>query len=172
MDQSKNNFGTIEGLTFSSFFYFSRINNSIPAPTTWFWPFSKKFWINPNIWIGPNPFWISPKFFFHYSRINNWIPAPKPKIFRDTNITLLHADEVSPHVIRVLFQASGPDHMGIYFSPKSGVTLTTWSFSDGELLEGPKWKDDRPTYYIFHSGGLSPAPWQFWLQFKVRWFEN
>ena len=107
--------------------------------------------------------------FFHFSRINNWIPAPKPKIFRDTNITLLHADEVSPHVIRLLFQASGPDHMGIYFSPKSGVTLTTWSFSEGELLEGPKWKDDRPTYYIFHSGGLSPAPWRFWLQFKVRY---
>ena len=117
---------------------------------------SKKFWD------------LIEKYFFHYSRINNWIPAPKPKIFRDTNITLLHADEVSPHVIRLLFQASGPDHMGIYFSPKSGVTLTTWSFSEGELLEGPKWKDDRPTYYIFHSGGLSPAPWQFWVQFKVR----
>ena len=101
-------------------------------------------------------------------RINNWIPAPKPKIFRDTNITLLQNDEISPHVRRLLFQASGPDHMGIYFSPKSGVKLATWSFSDGQLLEGPKWKDDRPTYYIFHSHGLSPAPWQFWLQFKVN----
>ena len=119
-------------------------------------------------WSKPFLDLIEKYFFFPYSRINNWIPAPKPKIFRDTNITLLHADEVSPHVVRLLFQASGPDHMGIYFSPKSGVTLTTWSFSEGELLEGPKWKDDRPTYYIFHSGGLSPAPWQFWLQFKVR----
>ena len=109
--------------------------------------------------------------FFSPNRINNWIPAPKPKIFRDTNITLLHADEVSPHVVRLLFQTSGPDHMGIYFSPKSGVSLTTWSFSDGEVLEGPKWKDERPTYYIFHSHGLSPAPWQFWLQFKVRVFK-
>ena len=94
-------------------------------------------------------------------------PCPKTKIFRDTNITLLHADEVSPHVVRLLFQTSGPDHMGIYFSPKSGVSLTTWSFSEGEVLEGPKWKDERPTYYIFHSHGLSPSPWQFWLQFKV-----
>ncbi len=100
-------------------------------------------------------------------RINNWIPAPKPKIFRDTNITLLHADEVSPHVVRLLFQATGPDHMGIFFSPVSGVKLKTWSFSNGEVLEGPTWKDDRPTYYIFYSHGLSPSPWQFWLDFKV-----
>lgn len=103
-------------------------------------------------------------------RINNWIPAPKPKIFRDTNITLLHADEVAPHVVRLLFQASGPDHMGIFFSPVTGVKLNTWSFSDGEVLEGPSWKDDRPTHYIFYSHGLSPSPWQFWLEFKVIFF--
>lgn len=100
-------------------------------------------------------------------RINNWIPAGKPKFFRDTNITLMHSDEMAPHVIRLLFQASGPDHMGIYFSPKPGVTLKTWSFSEGEILEGPKWKDDRPTFYIFYSHGLQPSPWQFWLEFKV-----
>ena len=105
-------------------------------------------------------------------KINNWIPGPKPKIFRDTNITLLHADEVAPHVMRFLFQASGPDHMGVYFSPKSGVTLNTWSFSDGELLQGPTWKDGRPTYYIFYSHGLSPSPWQFWLEFKVKLMKN
>ena len=49
----------------------------------------------------------------------------------------------------------------------SGVKLNTWSFSNGELLEGPTWKDNRPTYYIFYSHGLAPTPWTFWLDFKV-----
>ena len=100
-------------------------------------------------------------------RLNNWIVAPKPKIFRDTNITLVQMEELSPHNYRFLFQASGPDHMGIYISPVSGVKLNTWSFSNGELLEGPTWKDERPTYYIFNSHGISPVPWTFWLEFKV-----
>ena len=105
-------------------------------------------------------------------------------------------EELSPHNYRFLFKASGPDHMGIYISPGifiyffvclftfcqsavcfyfliwrnfpvSGVKLTTWSFSNGELLEGPTWKDNRPTYYIFYSHGLAPTPWTFWLDFKV-----
>ena len=106
--------------------------------------------------------------YYHISRINNWIVAPKPKIFKDTNITLVQMDELSPHNYRFLFQASGPDHMGIFISPLPGVKLNTWSFSNGELLEGPPWKDDRPTYYIFYSHGLSPSPWTFWLDFKVQ----
>ena len=129
-----------------------------------------------------------------FFRLNNWIVGPKPKIFRDTNITLIQMEELSPHNYRFLFQASGPDHMGIYISPGtymiyllcclhcqlfvcllliwwnfpvSGVKLNTWSFSNGELLEGPTWKDNRPTYYIFYSHGLAPTPWTFWLEFKV-----
>ncbi len=47
-------------------------------------------------------------------RVNHWVAAPKPKIFRPTNITLLHSDEVQPHVMRLLFQVTGPDHMGIF----------------------------------------------------------
>jgi len=101
-------------------------------------------------------------------KLNNWIVGPKPKIFRDTNITLIQMEELSPHNYRFLFQASGPDHMGIYISPVSGVKLNTWSFSNGELLEGPTWKDNRPTYYIFYSHGLAPTPWTFWLDFKVH----
>ena len=52
--------------------------------------------------------------------------------------------------------------MGIYFSPAAGVTLTSWSFENGKILTGPVWKDDRPTYYIFYSHGLSPSSWEFW----------
>ena len=52
--------------------------------------------------------------------------------------------------------------MGIYFSPAAGVTLTNWSFENGKILTGPVWRDDRPTYYIFYSHGLSPSSWEFW----------
>jgi hypothetical protein len=58
--------------------------------------------------------------------------------------------------------------MGIYMSPASRVKMETWSLSDGEILEGPIWKDARPTYYIFHSHGLSPTPWDFWVELSVR----
>ena len=57
--------------------------------------------------------------------------------------------------------------MGIYFSPVVGVRLKTWSFADGKVLDGPSWKDERPTYYVFHSHGISPTPWQFWIEFQV-----
>ena len=52
--------------------------------------------------------------------------------------------------------------MGIYFSPAAGVTLTNWSFENGKILAGPAWRDERPTYYIFYSHGLSPSSWEFW----------
>ena len=57
--------------------------------------------------------------------------------------------------------------MGIYFSPVSDVRLKSWSFADGKILDGPVWKDERPTYYIFHSHGISPLTWQFWVEFRV-----
>ena len=62
--------------------------------------------------------------------------------------------------------------MGIYFSPAVGVRLKSWSFSDGKILDGPSWKDERPTYYIFHSHGISPTPWQFWIEFQVSIFKS
>ena len=69
------------------------------------------------------------------------------------------------------FYFIGPDHMGIYFSPAVGIRLKSWSFSNGKILDGPPWKDERPTYYIFHSHGISPTPWQFWIEFKV-WYNR
>ena len=57
--------------------------------------------------------------------------------------------------------------MHVLYSPVDGVKLKTWSFSDGELLGGPEWKNGRPTYYIFYSHGLSPSPWEFWVELDV-----
>ena len=82
-------------------------------------------------------------------------------------MTLLQTETPTPDTVKLLFEAKGPDHMGIMFSPEVGVLLQTWSFADGQPLEGPKWKDDRSTYYIFHSRGMMATPFQFWLEFKV-----
>ena len=56
--------------------------------------------------------------------------------------------------------------MGIFFSPVVGAKLTAWRFGD-DILTGPVWKDDRPTYYIFYSHGLAPTAWQFWIELSV-----
>ena len=100
-------------------------------------------------------------------RLNHWLPAPAPRLYRPISLTLQHIDSPTATVRRALFQATGPDHMGVYISPAVGVKLTTWSLADGELLTGPAWKNDRPTYYIFHSHGKDPETWDFWLQFEV-----
>lgn len=100
-------------------------------------------------------------------KVNHWIKAPRPRIYQETGLKLLQSEEVEPHTLRLLFQVTGPDHMGVFFSPVVGVKLKTWSFSDGETLEGPPWKDGRPTHYIFYSHGLSPTPWTFWIELTV-----
>ena len=35
--------------------------------------------------------------------------------------------------------------MGIYFTPSTGIKLSNWSFSEGEILNGPEWKNGRLT---------------------------
>lgn len=100
-------------------------------------------------------------------RINHWIPAPAPKLYKNVTLELIHQEAMSVNVRRVLFKASGPDHMGVFISPSSGIKMITWSLAQGELLEGPKWKHERPTYYIFHSQGKDVEPWQFWVDLEV-----
>jgi len=100
-------------------------------------------------------------------RRNNWIPAPKPTMYRPIELDMVHMEQLNISTRRALFRVTGPDHMGIFISPAVGVRLTTWSLAEGELLAGPTWKNDRPTYYIFHSHGKDPETWDFWLQFEV-----
>lgn len=57
--------------------------------------------------------------------------------------------------------------MGIFFSPMPGLKLVNWSFENGKILDGPIWKDNRPTYFIFYSHGSSPKPWEFWIELQV-----
>ena len=61
--------------------------------------------------------------------------------------------------------------MGVFFSPSRNIKMINWSFEEGKILDGPVWKEKRPTYYIFYSHGLSPSTWEFWIELKVR-FKN
>ena len=100
-------------------------------------------------------------------RINGWIPAPAPRLGKTAELQLITREETKPHRWRLLFRVSGPDHMGIFFSPAEGVSLVNWTFEEGKILDGPKWKDDRPTYFIFYSHGFSHSTWEFWIELKV-----
>ncbi len=98
---------------------------------------------------------------------NHWIPAPRPRIYRNTSLELLTTEDSGRNRKRLLFRASGPDHMAIFLSPMENIELVSWSFDDGKVQRGPKWKDGRYTYFIFYSHGLSPKPWEFWVELEV-----
>ncbi|XP_040581648.1 endoplasmic reticulum metallopeptidase 1 [Lepeophtheirus salmonis] len=100
-------------------------------------------------------------------KIHHYLKAPRPRIYQDTSLKLIHSEEHKPQVLKLLFRVEGPDHMGIFISPAVGVKLTSWSFVEGKILNGPSWIDNRPTHYVFYSHGISPTPWEFWLEFKV-----
>jgi len=100
-------------------------------------------------------------------KFNHWIPAPKPKLYKSISLELVHQEAMSVSIRRILFRATGPDHMGVFISPAMGIRLVTWSLAQGTVLEGPQWKHGRPTYYIFHSQGKDVEPWEFWLDLEV-----
>lgn len=100
-------------------------------------------------------------------RINHWIPAPLPKLYKTIDLDMIHQDAMSVNVRRVLFRATGPDHMGVFISPSAGIKLISWSLAQGQVLEGPEWKANRPTYYIFHSQGKDTEAFEFWLDLEV-----
>lgn len=100
-------------------------------------------------------------------RINTWIPAPQPKIYKPVELELIHLEASSVSIRRLLFKATGPDHMGVFLSPALGIQLVSWSLADRQILQGPEWKQGRPTYYIFHSQGKDTEPWEFWLDLEV-----
>ena len=100
-------------------------------------------------------------------RVNHWVAAPRPKSWTPISIELVTVEAPSVSLRRLLFQAVGPDHMGVFLSPATGVSLNRWSLAEGEVLAGPEWKKGRPTHYIFHSSGKEGDVWQFWLELEV-----
>ena len=100
-------------------------------------------------------------------RVNHWVEAPRPKSWTPISIELVASEAPSINLRRLLLRAVGPDHMGVFLSPATGVSLKRWSLAEGEVLEGPEWKRGRPTHYIFHSSGKEGDVWEFWLELEV-----
>lgn len=59
--------------------------------------------------------------------------------------------------------------MTIFLSPFENVTLVKWSLGDELAPSGPYW-NNRPTYFIYYSHGLSDGPFKFWVEMKVIFF--
>lgn len=61
----------------------------------------------------------------------------------------------------------GPDHIGVFVSPKPKVKLSGWSFTDFIPENPPLW-NDRPAYFILYGYGIKPdKPYTFWFDTKV-----
>lgn len=82
--------------------------------------------------------------------------------------------EVYPgnRTMRLIFRATGPDHMGLIISPRSGVSFEGWSISNARPVKGPKWQG-RDTFFVYYASALDLNPWTFHLDLKVsvNWFD-
>ena len=100
-------------------------------------------------------------------RVNHWLPAPPPRIWTPVTLNLTHTAAPTVATRKLLFRVTGPDHLGVFLSPATGIRLASWSLAAGELLPGPDWKPGRPTFYIFHSSGKQQDTMEFWLELEV-----
>lgn len=95
----------------------------------------------------------------------HWLPGPPPKLLNPIQMTILKREPINIGE-RLTIKVEGPAHMGIMFSPVVGVELTSWDIMKEVPLEGPLW-NNRKTYFIYYSYGLSPVPFTFSLDLKI-----
>ncbi|KFM82889.1 Endoplasmic reticulum metallopeptidase 1, partial [Stegodyphus mimosarum] len=99
-------------------------------------------------------------------RLSYYVSAPKPKIHGHHKFEMTSKALVSSQIYRLSFSASGPDHMTVVISPRSGITLPKWSLTSDTPLRSLDWRD-RPTYFIYYSYGEYKEPWKFSIDLKV-----
>lgn len=51
--------------------------------------------------------------------------------------------------------------------PKTNINLVGWSLTESTPAPTHTW-DDRPSYLIRYTRGLSAPTWQFWFDLEVR----
>ncbi|XP_046389078.1 endoplasmic reticulum metallopeptidase 1-like [Ischnura elegans] len=101
----------------------------------------------------------------------HWIPGPPISLYsNDTTLELLSREFLPNGGIRLTFNATGPDHMGLMLSPVHGVELKGWKLmlpdeSETEPLSGPQW-NGRETYFVYYGRASSSQPWIFSLDLK------
>lgn len=71
-------------------------------------------------------FWLP-----HTSSLNPWPVS--------TRMELITRTERATNVQRLIFEVSGPDHMGLFMSPKLGNKIIDWSLLDVVQTNVPEW---------------------------------
>lgn len=102
----------------------------------------------------------------HYRRESTWIPAGKPIITLPIKLTVNSKENITSTIIRYNITASGPDHQGIYLSPKSNASLLNTSLADGPSEPSVEW-NGRPVYIIIHTYGKEKAELNFSFDVEV-----
>lgn len=82
-------------------------------------------------------------FSFLFRKKSFWIPHasslhPLPV---STHMELKSRTERAANVQRLIFEVSGPDHMGLFISPKLGNQIVDWSILDVVQTNVPDWGD-------------------------------
>ncbi|XP_044265898.1 endoplasmic reticulum metallopeptidase 1-like [Tribolium madens] len=96
---------------------------------------------------------------------STWIPAGQPVLPEPTQLEVLSKEKISTDVFRYDIQVTGPDRLGLYFSPKFGVKVLNISLVDKMPSDSAKW-NGRDLYFIIHIYGKEAAPLRF--NFDVR----
>ncbi|KAB5549202.1 hypothetical protein PHYPO_G00064680 [Pangasianodon hypophthalmus] len=90
----------------------------------------------------------------------NWyLPAPAVSPKSPLEFKLVSKHESEWGTVKLSFEAKGPSHMSLYVLPRTGSSLTGWSFADGT----PQYDLNRE-YFIFYSHGVDAGPWTFWIE--------
>ncbi|XP_066598785.1 endoplasmic reticulum metallopeptidase 1-like [Prorops nasuta] len=95
----------------------------------------------------------------------SWIRGPAPLIAIPTKLELI-SKTIKQNIISFTFNITGPDHIGLIFSPYKGVQLEKSNIIDDKLLKGPMW-NDRETYFIYYSCASDCTAYSISLEFKV-----
>lgn len=95
----------------------------------------------------------------------HWIPGPMPHINVPLQMNVLNRTKTSIGE-SISFQAIGPSHLGIMFSPTNDVVLDKWSLPSEPLIANKLW-NDRKTYFIFYSYADKMVPFNLTLDLKV-----
>ena len=92
--------------------------------------------------------------------VSFWIPtADPPLVSVPTALTLKSVENVSDAERVFTFRIEGPPHMGVFLSPAENMKMVNWTYLNSQVPEsGPKWQNDRDTYFILFNYGYGMPP--------------
>ena len=101
-----------------------------------------------------------------FSEFSTWIPAGQPLLPEPTKLEVLSKAQIGPNILRYTISITGPDRMGLYFSPKFGVKVLNISLLEKMPEESAVW-NNRDLYFIINIWGKEAAPIKFSFDVQV-----